>query len=671
MNKRYTLKGFFDDNNLDQIIIPEIQRDYIWKSDNVTHLLKSICDSAKKHKQNLDDMDVTEELFRTLSPKAKEAIIEKMGEGTISCNIGFFYAYTDPAIAGRRILIDGQQRMTTLFLLLVYLSTKENQQDKFKMFYFKDDILKFDYKVRESAHEFMLHFVTHLLNGNDADDVPNQYWYFSEYKYDMTIQSLMENYKIIKNYLSKSELSLEYVESNIEFWYFDTDKSSQGEELYIYMNGRGESVSPNENIKASLLKDLSENEKHKWGLKWEEWQNFFWKWRGKNQNADNGLNEFLRWIKIIEHIKSDGDSAIEKLSTEIRRIKEKDRVQGDCLSFILIERYFSGIDRLMKIKEGLYLKCQWFSERPDIKEYFVLFPMLMYAVKYPEYNENNIKRFVRFFFNIARFDNLTKSPYNALVSIVRITNNFLGSEFVVVTDLCNFKNAFEVILTEEEMTKLAIYKIHNDTNRTEIEASFWKAEDFKLCNGTISFLWDCIGYNREPYAFDNKKHGEYCRCLSVFTALFKNPNDLLRRSLLTKGDYKIWDGYSTSLDASRYSFLRNNDSEWEWHFTRTSNMILAVSKDLIIDFIKRQEINVELDKEKILNNIIDDYIENCNTKNWQYYFIKQPEILDYCNDKQVCFRSDDIDGVILLETTRAIHYKPLKEKVGPTHTNKV
>ena len=45
---RYTLKSFLTDHNLDQIIIPEIQRDYVWQEENVTKLLISIFENSKK-----------------------------------------------------------------------------------------------------------------------------------------------------------------------------------------------------------------------------------------------------------------------------------------------------------------------------------------------------------------------------------------------------------------------------------------------------------------------------------------------------------------------------------------------------------------------------------------------------------------------------------------------
>lgn len=44
---RYTLKSFLTDHNLDQIIIPEIQRDYVWQEENVKKLLISIKENSE------------------------------------------------------------------------------------------------------------------------------------------------------------------------------------------------------------------------------------------------------------------------------------------------------------------------------------------------------------------------------------------------------------------------------------------------------------------------------------------------------------------------------------------------------------------------------------------------------------------------------------------------
>ena len=290
---RYSLKSFLTDHNLEQIVIPEIQRDYVWREDNVKKLLSSIKEDADRQENVLAGVD--QETLSKLPPAAREALSRSIDEGKSYCNVGFLYAYNDPEFPGRFMLIDGQQRITTLFLLLLCLSVKEQKQEQFRRTYFREGTLKVDYKVREHSHEFLVNFVEHMLSGLELRQVEEQYWYFAEYKHDVTIQSICSNYRVISEFLGSHDLSLQYVEDYIEFYYFDTNKSKQGEELYIYMNSRGESVSSGETIKAGLLKGLSDSEKRSWGSRWEVWQNFFWKHSDNNQSADSGLEEFLRW----------------------------------------------------------------------------------------------------------------------------------------------------------------------------------------------------------------------------------------------------------------------------------------------------------------------------------------------------------------------------------------
>src|SRR5690606_23129118 len=85
------------------------------------------------------------------------------------------------------------------------------------------------------------------------------------------------------------------------FWHFKTEKTDQGEELYITMNSRGEQLADYENIKAKLFEEV-ENQLE-WSEKWEVWQDFFWK-RRDGGSADEGFNEFLRWVVIIQMVNS-------------------------------------------------------------------------------------------------------------------------------------------------------------------------------------------------------------------------------------------------------------------------------------------------------------------------------------------------------------------------------
>ena len=71
-----------------KIVIPEIQREYVWGNNE----------------------DVVSQFLKDLNKKIKDQ--------KNKINIGFLYTYNK---GKENYLIDGQQRFTTIFLLLVYL----------------------------------------------------------------------------------------------------------------------------------------------------------------------------------------------------------------------------------------------------------------------------------------------------------------------------------------------------------------------------------------------------------------------------------------------------------------------------------------------------------------------------------------------------------------------
>lgn len=657
---KYTLKEFLANHNLDQIIVPEIQRDYVWKEDNVERFLQSIFENSKR--QNDLSRGITEEILNSLAPEMREGMIRLQKEKQNYCNVGFIYAYSDPEMPDRYVLIDGQQRMTTLFLILLALSIKERQQDNFKRTYFKENVLKLDYKVREDSHEFLINFVQYVLDGNKVTDISNKYWNFTEYKNDITIQSIIINYQIICDFIDKYNFPLNYVENYIEFWYFDTKKSKQGEELYLYMNSRGETVSPNESIKANLLKGLSNQEKQEWGKRWERWQNLFWKYRQTNSNADKGMEEFLKWIKFIEITKLNKEKTKLKLVETVRKIKDSKRISTEELTLQKIENYFCALEKIIKLKNELNFNLYWLTgDNIQAIEYVKLIPMLMYAEMYPNCDTIEIKRFARFFYNITRFDTISKTPYNSIIDVIHLSNSFLKKEFTDITSIINFEENYKNILTDEEITKLSIYKQSSDDLRQKIENTFWIAEDYKFCDGTIWLIWDCISFDKSNISsFDSKKLSDFEYCFENLKTLFDNPTDLVRRSLLTKGDYSVYDGYSTSLEQRRYSFI---NEETRWKEQLSSKEKSRIYKLLINDYGSRRKVE-KLTKDEILNQIILDFLKNKTEKDWIYYFVKEPSILSYCRDKKMCW-NDKIENIALLETTKVMEYNWcwLKDKV--------
>lgn len=303
---KYSIKELFSNKNIESIIVPEIQRDYVWGKKQVEGLLFSIFDDFKNFEES--NNQITVNLIEDRS--FEKTILEYYKSIKFNTNIGFIYAYSDYEYPDKYFLIDGQQRLTTIYLLLCALaSLDENFKTQFNKLYFKNSQSFIEYRVREASLQFLNHSISHSIN-NTAGELNEQYWYYNFYENDKTIQSIVQNLKTITQFLNDKIADItsfkEYILNHVQFWYFDTNISEQGEELYIYMNARGEKMQSNENLKAELLSSIPNLiDKNVWGTKWENWQDLFWLIRGKHENADNVFNEFIYCIAGLENQKRD------------------------------------------------------------------------------------------------------------------------------------------------------------------------------------------------------------------------------------------------------------------------------------------------------------------------------------------------------------------------------
>jgi len=336
---RYCMAELFCNRYIDQLVIPEIQRDYVWGPDQTKRLMGAILENFANWKnanenspftiisgEDSSSSQIEHEDVKSLTAEFT-SLYARRRYGT---NIGFVYAYNDGDLPGQYYLIDGQQRLTTIFLALLAVASRCNDlKERFRARYCLQSSMseldtrsittKLDYRLREHTSEFLHHFVPYLLERpSAADQLRQQSWYRLKLNGDKTVNNLIANFQVIYDSLdatmSPATISsfFEYLENLVEFWYFDTNESAQGEELYIYLNARGENIAMNENLKALLLAQVKvSTEKDSWGKIWEQWQDFFWQRRGyglatggDNPNADRGFNSFLNCIKYLEILRS-------------------------------------------------------------------------------------------------------------------------------------------------------------------------------------------------------------------------------------------------------------------------------------------------------------------------------------------------------------------------------
>jgi len=514
---RYTVKELFSEGDIGYFCVPEIQRDYVWGEGQVRPFIEKILKSMKKMHS-----PIPAEI-----PEAHRRAYTTFLEQSSRYNIGFIYAYFDRAIPERFFLIDGQQRLTSLYLFLAVLAAMDTTSSTiFKSRYFRpyvspsnqkavgecrDYQLKVDYKVRETSHTVLQHLVFDLAAIDHPDYIkvilngkwnwhasPRPAWWQSRFENDLTVKSLFSNASLIASILtsyiqcSGEQTSpheqqnhaltdvFSYLEDNVEVWYFDTDLSQQGEELYVYMNSRGEQLSYNENRRAACLALCENNEaKKKYASDWDKkLQNNFWKWRGANSSADKGLDLFLHTVEMITFLSEDNRTMEEKGNAWVNFIAKRECV--DCQAGTgILDEYFSYSKAIVCYRQLLkeqaekkeqaedsmtiFLGGEWMNSQQkqiDAIRVFVALEMLKGQEELSDKLKKNFVNCLLFFQNLYRHAPVSNSPKDYIVHFLRLAalcrKNALDILFLA-TDL-ETKNP---LVTAEEKWRLRLLTMRN------------------------------------------------------------------------------------------------------------------------------------------------------------------------------------------------------------------
>jgi hypothetical protein len=237
----------------------------------------------------------------------------------------------------RFVPLDGQQRLTTLFLLHWYLAVREDKLEHFRRYFTNssgngNSKSKFTYETRTSAREFCNALVSEPVNFSDfsscedkktltpvSDSLTNQQWYFLSWSNDPTIQGMLVMLDAIhlsfKDEKKKFyELLINTENPVITFQFLKLEEFGLTDDLYIKMNARGKPLTSFENFKAKFEQQIKHPDynKRKYILKSESykrevpvheyfshkvdtvWANLFWAYlkdelqlAESSSNADN------------------------------------------------------------------------------------------------------------------------------------------------------------------------------------------------------------------------------------------------------------------------------------------------------------------------------------------------------------------------------------------------
>ena len=183
----------------------------------------------------------------------------------------FIYGYCD---GNEFFPLDGQQRLTTLWLACWYLAVRADKLS----YNTKKYLLKFSYETRKSSREFCEKICEEVKYESDTgilDYIKNQTWFLAKWNNDPTINSMLRmiegtsNTDGIEPVLGKIGSKKEFEKAFDLLWtqyvfYMVPLNSAQmpkeaADRLYVKMNSRGKALNDFENFRADFIDQFTKN----------------------------------------------------------------------------------------------------------------------------------------------------------------------------------------------------------------------------------------------------------------------------------------------------------------------------------------------------------------------------------------------------------------------------
>lgn len=276
--------------------------------------------------QGREDDDTAAIRERFLDAIVNAAMTDVADEG-----MGLDFIYGDVKDGVLRPL-DGQQRLTTLFLLHWYVASSAAADDPDSW----DAVapwLQFSYATRPTARDFSRAIAQHPYpagSGSPSEWITDQPWYVYPWRQDPTISSMLvmldaihERFDEHTDFAAVWNRLLDRENRAIWFLFLPVAEMDYGEDLYIKMNSRGKPLTSFEVFKADLegvLGPVVGRDQHE-HLKMSidgAWADILWEY----EKADGGDfmvdDEFMRYLSFIVDVCDWRDGAPE------RRWRDKD-----------------------------------------------------------------------------------------------------------------------------------------------------------------------------------------------------------------------------------------------------------------------------------------------------------------------------------------------------------
>jgi len=284
--------------------IPDYQRAYVWDTDQVRDLLD---DTISAYRENKEAQYFLGSMVLKINEKSENNV-----------------SYTEYE------LLDGQQRITTVFLILAcmrdMLTDYPQYQNSLAGFVYQaeDAILqqpermRIIFNIRSDVRDFVNEHIK-PLHGTCDDALLKEKMQAKDV--NISIRNMANAMLVAHEFLeeNKSDIIgyLSYFLNKVLMIYVATEELQDAFQLFTVLNNRGVKLSSSDILKAENLKELSAADRTSWATRWEEMDTYF----------GEDFDKFLSHIRTILVKKKQTTTLLKEFDEFVYSNQEYDRTQ--------------------------------------------------------------------------------------------------------------------------------------------------------------------------------------------------------------------------------------------------------------------------------------------------------------------------------------------------------
>lgn len=314
--------------------IPDYQRAYVWDTDQVRDLLD---DTISAYRENKEAQYFLGSMVLKINEKSENNV-----------------SYTEYE------LLDGQQRITTVFLILAcmrdMLTDYPQYQNSLAGFVYQaeDAILqqpermRIIFNIRSDVRDFVNEHIKPLHGTCDSALLEDK---MQAKDVNISIRNMANAMLVAHEFLeeNKSEIIgyLSYFLNKVLMIYVATEELQDAFQLFTVLNNRGVKLSSSDILKAENLKELSVADRTSWATRWEEMETYF----------GEDFDKFLSHIRTILVKKKQTTTLLKEFDEFVYSNQEYDRTQ---------KKYVPRTPILRRGKDTFELLCSYYHTYQEV-----------------------------------------------------------------------------------------------------------------------------------------------------------------------------------------------------------------------------------------------------------------------------------------------------------------